>query len=172
MPDRDVWEGVDRYFSEVFGLDDPILEAVLRSTDRAGLPAIQISAVQGRLLQLLAKLQGAGQILEIGTLGGYSAIWLARALPSGGRLISLELSAHHADVARANLGSAGLSDRVEVRVGPAVESLARLESEGAGPFDLVFIDADKERYPEYLSWAVRLSRLGTLIIADNVIRNG
>jgi predicted O-methyltransferase YrrM len=170
--DTEVWDAVDRYFVELFHLTDPALEETLRSTERAGLPSIQVSALQGRLLHLLAQVQGARRILEIGTLGGYSSIWLARALPPGGRLISLELEPHHAEVARANLGSAGVADRAEVRVGPALESLAQLQAEGAAPFDLVFIDADKESYPEYLAWAVRLARPGTLIVADNVIRNG
>jgi len=170
--DREVWDAVDRYFVDLFGLDDPVLEETLRSSLAAGLPEIQVSALQGRLLQLLAQLQGARQILEIGTLGGYSSIWLARALPSGGRLITLELEPRHAEVARANIERAGLTERVEVRVGRAVDRLAQLVAEGVGPFDLVFIDADKESYPEYLTWALRLSRPGTLLVADNVIRNG
>jgi predicted O-methyltransferase YrrM len=170
--DREVWDAVDRYFVDLFGLADPVLEGALHSSSAAGLPEIQVSALQGRLLQLLAELQCARRILEVGTLGGYSSIWLAQALPPGGRLVTLELEPRHAEVARANIERAHLSDRVEVRVGRAVDSLAQLLAEGAGPFDLVFIDADKESYPEYLTWALRLSRPGTLIIADNVIRNG
>ena len=166
------WTRVDDYLGALFGPGDPALEPALRATEGAGLPAIQVSAEQGRLLHLLAQLQGAQTILEIGTLGGYSTIWLARALPIGGRLISLELESRHAAVARANLERADLSDRVEVRVGPALDSLARLESEGHDPFDMFFIDADKPGYPEYLDWALRLSRPGSLIIADNVIRKG
>lgn len=166
------WARVDRYLADLFGPPDPVLEEVLRSSERGGLPSIQVSSQQGRLLHLLAQLQGARKILEIGTLGGYSTIWLARALPPGGRLTTLEIEPHHAAVARANLERAGLSERVEVRVGRALVSLARLESEGRGPFDMVFIDADKPSYLDYLSWALRLSRPGSLIVADNVIRNG
>jgi predicted O-methyltransferase YrrM len=171
-PDHEVWDSVDRYFVDRFGLTDPVLDEALRAAEAAGLPAIQVSPLQGRLLSMLVQVQGARQILEIGTLGGYSSIWLARALGPGGRVITLELEPRHAEVARANLERAHLSDRVEVRVGRAVESLALLVHEGAGPFDLVFVDADKESYPEYLDWALRLSRPGTLIVADNVIRNG
>ncbi len=171
-PDSQIWEAVDRYFVDLLALTDPALDETLRSMEAAGLPAIQVSALQGRLLYLLAQMQGAHRILEIGTLGGYSSIWLARALPLGGRLITLELEPRHAEVARANLERAHLSDRVEVRVGRAVDSLAQLHAEGSRPFDLVFIDADKESYPEYLTWALRLSRPGTVIVADNVIRNG
>jgi predicted O-methyltransferase YrrM len=170
--DRTRWERVDDYLDHVLEVEDPVLAEALRAAEAAGLPAIQVSAQQGRLLQFLAQLQGARRILEIGTLGGYSAIWLGRALPPGGRMISLELEPRHAAVARENLARAGLSDRVEVRVGPAAESLAALASEHTAPFDLVFIDADKERYPEYLTGALRLSRAGTLLVADNVIRNG
>jgi predicted O-methyltransferase YrrM len=171
-PDPAVWAAVDRYFIDLFALDDPVLGAALRASEVAGLPAIQVSPLQGRLLHLLAQVQGARRILEIGTLGGYSAIWLARALPPEGKLVTLELERRHAEVAVSNLERAGLADRVEVRVGRAVESLSQLAAERAGPFDLVFIDADKESYPEYLAWALRLSRTGTLIVADNVIRNG
>jgi predicted O-methyltransferase YrrM len=170
--DAEVWAAVDHYFVDLFHLTDDRLEETLRATEAAGLPAIQVSALQGRLLFLLARVQGARRILEIGTLGGYSSLWLARALPPGGRLLSLELEARHAEVARANLARAGVADRVEICVGPAVDSLARLGAEGTAPFDLVFIDADKESYPAYLDGAVRLARPGTLIIADNVIRNG
>jgi predicted O-methyltransferase YrrM len=170
--DREVWDLVDRYFADRFALNDPILEAALRAADAGGLPPIQVSALQGRLLHLLVQLQGARRILEVGTLGGYSTIWMARALPLGGRIITLELDPHHSEVARANFERAGVADRVEVRVGRAVDSLAQLDAEGAGPFDFVFIDADKESYPAYLEWAVRLSRPGTLLVADNVIRNG
>jgi predicted O-methyltransferase YrrM len=166
------WAEVDRYLDGLFGPPDPVLEEALRDSERAGLPAIQVSPLQGRLLQMFARLQGARRILEIGTLGGYSSIWLARSLPPGGRLITLELAPRHAEVARANLARAGLSEAVEVRVGPARESLARLAEEGTEPFDLVFLDADKEAYPEYLEWAIRLGRSGTLIIADNVVRGG
>jgi len=171
-PDREIWDAVDRYLADLLTLNDPVLEEAVRSSAAAGLPAIQVSPLQGRLLHLLAQLQGARRILEIGTLGGYSSIWLGRALPPGGRLVTLELEPRHAEVARANIERAHLADRVEVRVGRAVDTLGQLHRERAGPFDLVFIDADKESYPEYLAWALRLSRPGSLLIADNVIRNG
>ena len=148
------------------------LQATLDSTDAAGLPSIQVSATQGKLLHVIARAMGARRILEIGTLAGYSAIWLARALPSGGRLITVELDPKHAEVARANFARAGLADRVDIRVGRAIEILPGLAAEGAGPFDLTFIDADKVGYTDYLDWAIRLSRPGSLIIADNVIRDG
>jgi predicted O-methyltransferase YrrM len=172
LPDPEVWGAVDRYFVEQFQLDDPVLAGAVRDSAAAGLPEIQVSPLQGRLLHLLARVQKARRILEIGTLGGYSAIWLGRALPDDGHLLTLELDPHHAEVARSNLARAGLSERVEVRVGPALDSLAYLTRERAEPFDLVFIDADKESYPEYLTRSLALSRPGTLLIADNVIRNG
>lgn len=149
---------------------DEALEAALKASEEAGLPAIQVAPTQGKLLQILARSVGARRILEIGTLGAYSTIWLARALPEGGRLVTLEAEPKHAEVARANLARAGLAAVVEVRVGPAIESLPGLES--GEPFDLVFIDADKPAYPGYLEWSVRLTRPGALIIADNVVRNG
>jgi predicted O-methyltransferase YrrM len=163
---------VDAYFTDLFVGTDASLDAALRESTAAGLPEIQVSAPQGKLLHLLARMGNARRILEIGTLGGYSAIQLARALPDGGRLISLEFDAKHAAVARANLQRAGLSDRAEVRVGPALDLIPKLAAEGAGPFDLVFIDADKENNPEYFQWALKLSRPGTLIIVDNVVRDG
>ncbi len=163
---------VDGYVEGLFAPQDEALEAALRESRRGGLPGINISPSQGRLLQLLAEIAGVGSILEIGTLGGYSAIWLARALPPEGRLISLEINERHAEVARENVERAGLSDKVEVRVGDAREGLAALVEGGEGPFDLVFIDADKEGYPEYLEWAMRLSRPGTLVLGDNAIRGG
>jgi predicted O-methyltransferase YrrM len=166
------WVDVDEYITAQFGLHDDELEQALRASQAAGLPGIQVSAAHGKLLFLLARAIDARRILEIGTLGGYSAIWLARALPPGGRLTTLEIDPHHAEVARSNLARAGLAAVAEVVVGPAVESLARLADQGAGPFDLVFIDADKEGYPDYLEWSVRLSRKGTLIVADNVVRQG
>jgi predicted O-methyltransferase YrrM len=166
------WSAVDRYLSDLLLPPDADLVATLQSSHAAGLPAIQVAANQGKLLHLLARLQGAQRILEIGTLGGYSTIWLARALPPEGRLVTLELDLRHAEVARANVGQAGVADRVEVRMGPASESLAQLVAEGGGPFDLVFIDADKEGYPDYLGWALRLTRPGSLIVADNVVRGG
>ena len=166
------WTQVDEYLCGLLLPDDPALEAALRASTARGLPAIQVSALQGRLLWLLARAQGARSILEIGTLGGYSTIWLGRALPASGRLVTLELDPVHAEVARENLARAGLGDRVEVRVGPALESLDRLAVEAEGRFDLVFIDADKTGYPEYFTRALRLSRPGTMIIADNVVREG
>jgi predicted O-methyltransferase YrrM len=147
---------------------DAALEEALRSTAEAGMPAIAVSPTQGRLLMLLAQSVGARRILEIGTLGGYSTIWLARGLADGGRLITLEADPKHAEVARRNIARAGLSDAVEVRLGRAIDTLPGLE----GPFDFIFIDADKVNYPEYFSWAVKLSRTGSLIIADNVVRKG
>ncbi len=169
---QDRWTAVDSYISDLLVRPDQALDAALEGSDAARLPAIQVAANQGKLLHLLARLQGARSILEIGTLGGYSAIWLARALPADGRLTTLELDPRHAEVARANIARAGLAERVDIRVGPASETLARLASQGAGPFDLVFIDADKEGYPDYLGWALRLTRPGSLIVADNVVRDG
>jgi predicted O-methyltransferase YrrM len=168
----ELWSAVDRYFEGRLVGDDPVLAEAVRATEAAGLPRIQVSATQGKLLQLLALTRGARTILEIGTLAGYSAIWLARALPAGGRLVSLELDPRHAEVARANLARAGLADVVEVRVGRALDSLPKLAADGLGPFDLVFIDADKQNNPGYFEWAVRLTRPGSLIIIDNVVREG
>lgn len=166
------WSACDRYVAEKLFADDPALREALAASEAAGLPAIQVSATQGKFLQMLARVQGARRVLEIGTLGGYSTIWLARGVGEGGRVVSLELEPHHAAVAVRNISRAGLEDRVEVRVGSASESLARLVSEGVQPFDLVFIDADKESYADYFQWSVRLCRPGSVIIADNVIRNG
>jgi caffeoyl-CoA O-methyltransferase len=166
------WSRVDQYLEDLFTLSDAALQATLNSTEEAGLPAIQVSATQGKLLHVLAKAIGARRILEIGTLAGYSAIWLARALSADGRLVTIEFDPKHADVARANLVRAGLADRVDIRVGRAIDVLPRLALEGAEPFDLTFIDADKVGYVDYLDWAIRLSRSGSLIVADNVIRNG
>ena len=163
---------IDAYVEGLFAPPDEVLEAALREARRAGLPEINVSPNAGRLLQLFAELVGARRILEIGTLGGYSAIHFARVLPEGGTLISLELEERHAEVARANVERAGLADRVEVQVGDARELLAALAENDAGPFDLVFIDADKEGYPEYLEWTMRLSRPGSLVLADNTVRGG
>src|ERR1700756_2758111 len=149
----DRWAGVDRYFSEQLSLSDPALDAAMAANKAADLPAIDVAPNQGKLLQLLAQLAGARRILEIGTLGGYSTIWLARALPADGRLITLEAEPRHAQVARTNIARAGLSGVVEVRVGRALDALAQLAAEGHGPFDLVFIDADKPNNPEYFAWA-------------------
>jgi predicted O-methyltransferase YrrM len=167
-PDPTIWSDVDRYLEGLFVPGDPALDAALKAADAAGLPPIQVSATQGKLLFLLAKLAGARRILEIGTLAGYSAIWMARALPSGGKLVTLEADPRHAAVAQENLKRAALELVTEVRVGKALMTLPRL----AGPFDMVFIDADKESYPEYLTWALKLTRKGSLIVADNVVRGG
>ena len=163
-----VWKDVDRYVTEQFIPPDDALTAATCSSDEAGLPSIAVSAPQGKWLNLLARAIGAKRILEIGTLGGYSGIWLARALPQGGRLTTLELERKHADVALANFKRAGVADRIDLNVGPAVETLPKL----TGPYDLIFIDADKPGYTEYFQWSVKLSRPGTLIIADNVVRAG
>jgi predicted O-methyltransferase YrrM len=163
---------VDRYFTERLGLADAALDAALAQSDAAGLPAIGVSAPQGKLLNLLARQCGARRILEIGTLAGDSGIWLARALPEGGLLVTLEIDPRHAEVARGNFARAGLASRVDLRVGPALETLQRLRAEGAPPFDFTFIDADKASTPEYLDWAIRLSRPGATIVVDNVVRNG
>ena len=165
-----LWSDVDRYLTDLLIPVDPDLEAAVRDSQEAGLPAINVPANQGKLLHLLARISGARRILEIGTLGGYSTIWLARALPPDGRLTTLEANPRHAEVARRNLARAGLADLVDVRVGPALETLPTLT--GEAPFDLVFIDADKPNNPEYHAWSLRLSRPGTVIIGDNVVRGG
>lgn len=169
---QDIWASVDAYFTDKMVRLDAGLDAALRASDAAGLPAINISPAHGKLLNLLARMMGARRILEVGTLGGYSTIWLARALPLDGRLITLELDAHHAAVAGANLRAAGVADQVEVRVGRAVELLSALVNDKPEPFDLVFIDADKPSNLDYLTWALALTRPGSLIIVDNVVRNG
>ncbi|WP_327065443.1 O-methyltransferase [Kitasatospora sp. NBC_01250] len=166
------WTAVDEYLEEALVGEDAALTAALATSERAGLPHIAVSPTQGKLLHLLALTAGARRILEVGSLGGYSAIWLGRALPADGRLISLEISPAHAAVARANLHEAGLEKVAEVRTGRAVDSLAELVDDGAEPFDLVFIDADKPSNPEYFAWALRLTRPGSLIIVDNVVRRG
>jgi predicted O-methyltransferase YrrM len=166
------WSAVDRYIGDLLLPADPSLDAALEASVAAGLPAHQISPAQGKLLQLLALMQGAQTILEIGALGGYSAIWLARALPVGGRLVALEADPGYAAVARANIARAGLADVVEVRVGRALDTLPLLAAERGEPFDMIFIDADKRSNAEYLAWALELSRPGTVIVADNVVRGG
>lgn len=168
----DLYTKVDTYISGLMAPEDEALTAALQDMREAGLPEIQVSPAQGKLLYLLARAQRARAILELGALGGYSAIWMARALPADGRLITLEYDPAFAEVARRNIARAGLADRVDIRVGAALDSLPKLQEEGAGPFDLVFIDADKPPYADYFEWALRLSRPGTLIIADNVIRGG
>jgi predicted O-methyltransferase YrrM len=169
---RDTWRAVDAYLEDALLGPDAALDDALRASDAAGLPAIQVTPAQGKLLHLIARYGGARSILEIGTLGGYSTIWLARALPPDGRLITLELDATYAEVARGNIARAGLAERVEVRVGPALGTLPELAAENAGPFDLVFLDADKPSNPEYFTWALELSRPGSLIVIDNVVRDG
>ena len=166
------WTAVDDYFTELLVGQDPALEAALADSEAAGLPAIHVAPNQGKLLMLFARMIGARRIRESGTLGGYSSIWLARALPEGGKLLTLEFEARHAEVARRNIARAGLSDRVEIHLGPAIETLRRLVAERQALFDLVFIDADKENNPHYLALALALTRCGSLIIADNVVRNG
>jgi predicted O-methyltransferase YrrM len=166
------WTTVDRYLTETIVKPDAALEAALAASDAAGLPPINVSPSQGKFLQLLARLANARSILEIGTLGGYSTIWLARALKPGGKLITLEADRKHAEVARANIARAGLGDIVDVRMGPALETLPMMAAEKSGPFDLVFIDADKPNTPQYFTWALKLSRIGSIIIVDNVIRKG
>lgn len=166
------WSAVDDYFTKLLVQPDPALQAALQASAEAGLPPINVAPSQGKLLHLLARAQGARNILEIGTLGGYSTIWLARALPQGGRVITLENDAKHAEVARSNFDRAGLTDVIELRLGRALDTLPRLAAEGREPFDLVFIDADKPSTPEYFEWALRLAKRGSMIIVDNVVRNG
>jgi predicted O-methyltransferase YrrM len=166
------WAAVDRYFADLFAAHDEPLEAAVKANRAGRLPAIDVSPLQGKFLHVLVQMTQAKRVLEIGTLGGYSTIWMARALPRGGRIVSLEFEPRHAEIARANLRCAGLLRRVEIRVGPALESLPVLKAEGAGPFDLIFIDADKESNPQYLEWAFKLSRRGTVIVVDNVARHG
>jgi predicted O-methyltransferase YrrM len=170
--DHELWAGVDGYIESLLVPDDPVLDAALAANAAAGLPAHDVSATQGKLLFLLGRLTRARRVLEVGTLGGYSTIWLARALPDDGRLVTLEIDPAYADVANHNLARAGVAARVEVQVGTAIDSLARLLEEQVDPFDLVFIDADKPSNPDYLHAALDLSRSGTLIIGDNVVRNG
>jgi predicted O-methyltransferase YrrM len=169
---QEQWVAVDRYFAEQLSLSDAALDAALAANKAAELPAIDVAPNQGKLLQLLAQMVGAKRILEIGTLGGYSTIWLACALPAGGRLITLEYSARHAEVARENIARADLAEIVDIRVGAAIDTLPKIRSEMKEPFDLIFIDADKSSNAEYVRWALKLSRPGTLIIVDNVVRDG
>ena len=166
------WTAVDDYVVESLLPADPALEAALEANHEQGLPAIDVSPAQGKLLYLFARMNGAKRILEIGTLGGYSTIWLARAVQEDGKVVTLELDPHHAEVARRNMERTGLSERVDLRVGPALKSLEALAGEGAGPFDFIFIDADKPNNRNYLTWAMKLSRPGTVIVCDNVIRDG
>jgi len=166
----DLWTRVDEYFGDRLVAGDDALEGALAANRKAGLPPIDVTPLQGKFLDLLVRISGAQRVLEIGTLGGYSTIWLARALPDGGRIVSLESSAHHADVARENLRNAGVIDCVDLRVGRAIDTLPALVDDA--PFDLIFIDADKQSLADYLEWAMKLSRAGTVIVADNVVREG
>jgi predicted O-methyltransferase YrrM len=169
---QEQWSEVDRYLEQAIVQPDAALAAALETSQAAGLPDIQVAPAQGKLLHILARTLGARSILEIGTLGGYSTIWLARALAPGGRVVTLELEQKHADVAQANFERAEVADRIELRLGPALETLPRLAAEKRGPFDLFFIDADKQSIPEYFGWALQLSRPGSLIVVDNVVRRG
>jgi predicted O-methyltransferase YrrM len=170
--DKELWTAVERYFVEQVIPADPVMDAVREANAAAELPAIDVSPNEGKLLHLLARMQRAERILEVGTLGGYSTIWLARALPPHGRLVTLEFEAKHAAVAQENVRRAGLESLVEIRQGAAEDSLAQLHAEGAAPFDLIFVDADKKSNPVYLEWSLRLSRVGSLIVVDNVVRDG
>jgi predicted O-methyltransferase YrrM len=172
MTSLERWNAVDFYLTDLLVQPEPALTSALEASAAAGLPAINVSPPQGKFLQLLLRLQGAKRVLEIGTLGGYSTIWLARGLPDDGRLITLECESLYADVARDNIARAGLSRKVELRFGPATHSLAALVAEKSASFDFIFIDADKPSYPEYLTWSLKLCRIGTLIVADNIIRDG
>lgn len=169
---REQWTAVDHYFTDKLLGADSVLDTVLQENAAAGLPAIDVAPNQGKFLHLLARIQGARSILEIGTLGGYSTIWLARALPADGRLVTLEYDPKHAEVAQSNIARAGLDQIVEVKVGLALDSLIQLHNENQGPFDFIFIDADKKGNPDYFQWALKLSRKGTVIITDNVVRSG
>jgi predicted O-methyltransferase YrrM len=169
---QEKWAEVERYITDTMVRPDTALDAALRSSEEAGLPRINVSPPEGMFLTLIARINGARRILEIGTLGGYSTIWLARALPPGGKLTTLEIDPKHAKVAAENIRRAGLARVVEIRQGPALETLPKLEAEGKGPFDLFFIDADKPSNPEYFGWALRLSRPGSVIVVDNVVREG
>ncbi len=167
-----LWNAVDRYLGDLFAPHDAELDAAIKANRAARLPAIDVTPLQGKFLHVLVKMTQAKRVLEMGLLGGYSTIWLARALPRGGRIVSLEFSPKHAEIARANLRRAGVLGRVQIRVGPALKSLPILKAEGAGPFDLIFIDADKENNAHYLEWALKLARRGTVIVVDNVARHG
>jgi predicted O-methyltransferase YrrM len=169
---QEVWEAVDKYFDKMLIPHDSTLDDALAAAAAAKLPAIQVSSVQGKLLQLLARIMGARNILEIGTLGGYSTIWMARALPEGGRIITLEADPKHAEVARKNFARAGVESKVELRLGKALDTLPKVAADGLGPFDMFFIDANKSNMPEYFEWSLKLARTGSVIIADNVVREG
>jgi len=169
---KDVWEAVDKYFDEMLIPHDSALDDALAAASAENLPAIQVSSVQGKLLHLLARIMGARNILEIGTLGGYSTIWMARALPEGGRIITLEADPKHAEVAQKNFARAGVENKIELRLGKALDTLPKVVADGRGPFDMFFIDANKSNMPEYFEWSLKLARKGSVIIADNVVREG
>jgi predicted O-methyltransferase YrrM len=168
----ELWKAVDQYFGDLLAPSDPQLDATVKANRKAKLPEIDVSPLQGKFLHVLVHMTQAKRVLEIGTLGGYSTICMARALPKGGRIVTLEYEPRHAEVARANLSNAGVLNCVDIRVGRALDTLPVLHSSGAGPFDFIFIDADKENNPQYLEWAVKLSRPGTTIVVDNVARHG
>jgi predicted O-methyltransferase YrrM len=169
---KELWTAVEQYVADIVAPSDAVLDAATAAGVRAGLPTIAVTPNEGKFLQMLARLVGAKRILEVGTLAGYSTIWMARALPADGNLVTLELDSKHADVARSNFARAKLDKVIDVRVGPALETLPKLEREKAGPFDLVFIDADKQNNADYFTWAITLSRPGAVIVVDNVIRDG
>ncbi len=172
LTQNQVWTDVDNYFGDLLAPVDAALEGTRQANREADLPPIEVSRLQGKFLQVLVQITQARRVLEIGTLGGYSTLWMARGLPDGGRIITLEFNSRHAEVARKNLENAGLLDRVEIRLGRAIDSLPVLHATGAGPFDLIFIDADKPSNPQYLEWALKLGRRGTAIVVDNVVRDG
>lgn len=169
---QDVWKEVDTYFADLLASSDAALDGALAANRKAELPAIDVTPTLGKFLELLVRITGARRILELGTLGGYSTIWLARSLPAGGSVVSLEIDPQRAEVARANLENANVIDRVDLRVGRAADELKAMIDSGCAPFDFIFIDADKAGYPEYLGWSLKLSRPGTVIVADNVVRDG
>jgi len=169
---KEIWTDVDRYFSAALVKPDRAREAALRANRKAELPAIDVTTLQGRFLEVLVRATGARRVLEIGTLGGYSTLWLARAIPDNGLVVTLELEPKHASIAQRNIEKAGLSQRVDLRIGRATEALSSLVAASADPFDFIFIDADKAGYPDYLHWSLKLSHPGTLIVADNVVRDG
>lgn len=169
---KETWAAVEHYYGGILAPDDAALEHALQSSEAAGMPRIQVSALQGKLLYLLARMVSARNILEIGTLGGYSTIWMARALPDDGRLITLEANEKHAEVARENFARAGVAGQIELRLGKAQETLPQIAAEGRGPFDLIFIDANRSSLPEYFAWSLRLARRGSVIVVDNVVREG
>jgi predicted O-methyltransferase YrrM len=169
---QETWAAVDRYFGDLLAPEDKELSAILEANREAGLPSIDVPTLLGKFLDLLIRISGAQRVLEIGTLGGYSTIWMARAMPASGRVVTLEIDPRHAKIARANLKAAGVLDRVDVRVGAANDLLRDLHANGAAPFDFIFIDADKKSMPEYLDWSLKLSRPGAIIVADNVVRDG